>query len=438
MLSPTDPIDELRGWLADNWSPDLTVGEWWERLGMAGWSQPLLPPDKYGHGLSQGDAVRVQQAIAEHGALGAPQGLGLMLAAPTIAAHGTREQIDRYVPDIVTGRIAWCQLFSEPGSGSDLASLATRATRDGDVWTINGQKVWTSAGHLADLGMLLARTNPDVPKHQGITWFVLDMHQPGVDVRPLKEMTGHTMFSEVFMTDAELHDAARIGDVNNGWAVANTTLAYERASMGAGAVGGRRAAMALPGTVAGMLGRKVSEFVTTDRPKRVAVPGTGGAARRGSPAKAYIDLARTTGHVDDPHIRQDLMRLHTFGELARLNGARAKAYRAQGRDVPGIANFSKLMMADNLRLSRDLGLRLLGARGLLHGYAHADAMALIELDGGLGPSMATGLALQAQALPIYGGTDQIQRNIVGERVLGLAKEPGDSNTVAFHQIPRNT
>src|ERR1700728_3802691 len=201
-------VDELAEWLKTNWDPDLSVADWWERLGTAGWSAPTLPTTAYGRGVSRADAVRIAQQIGQFGALGAPGGLGLLLAAPTIATHGTQEQIDRYVRDIVTGQRAWCQLFSEPGAGSDLAGLSTRAVKDGEEWVINGQKVWTSLGQYADLGMLLARTDPEVPKHKGITWMVLDMHQPGVEVRPLREMTGKALFNEVFITDARVPDSA--------------------------------------------------------------------------------------------------------------------------------------------------------------------------------------------------------------------------------------
>src|SRR6202522_937736 len=236
-------VDELAEWLKQNWDPDLTVGEWWERLGLEGWSAPSLPLDSYGKGIPRADAVAVANEIAAFGALGAPAGLGLLLAAPTIATHGTQEQIDLYVRDIVTGQKAWCQLFSEPQAGSDLAGLQTRALKDGDEWIINGQKVWTSGGQYADMGMLLARTDPDVPKHQGISYFAFNMLQDGVDVRPLKEMTGHALFNEVFITDARVADAALIGGGNNGWAVANTTLMNERAGLGSGggngAAGGR-------------------------------------------------------------------------------------------------------------------------------------------------------------------------------------------------------
>jgi alkylation response protein AidB-like acyl-CoA dehydrogenase len=428
-------VDELQDWLEKSWDPDLTVGEWWERLGMSGWAAPLLPVDCYGRGLSRGDALVAQQTITKFGALGAPIGLGLMLAAPTIATHGTRDQIERYIPDLVTGRRAWCQLFSEPGAGSDLAGLTTRAVRDGDLWHVNGQKVWTSGGQIADLGMLIARTNPEAPKHQGITWFAIDMHQPGVEIRPLREMTGHAMFNEVFLTDAVVPDDARIGDVNNGWAVANTTLQFERSGMGAG--GGapvRGALMALPGTVAGHLEQRAGDFVA---PARKGGNGNGTRTQRSTGAKTYIDLAKSLGRNDEPAIRQDLARLHTLSELARYNTERHKAVRAAGGDIPGLANFTKLSMADVVRLSRDLGLELLGARGMLHAYDEEGRKALAAEPGGVAAIMVTSQALGAQALPIYGGTDQIQRNIISERALGLPKEPGDLSSKPFSELPKN-
>jgi len=427
-----DPIEQLEAWLEANWDPELTVGEWWERLGLSGWSAPMLPEERFGKGLTRRDALRVSRAIGGFGALPAPAGLGLNLAAPTIATHGTPEQVEGYVRDIVTGAKAWCQLFSEPGAGSDLAGLTTRAERDGDVWVVNGQKVWTSGGQLADLGMLLARTNPDAPKHQGISWFAIDMHQPGIEIRPLRQMTGASNFNEVFLTDAVVPDSARIGDLNNGWAVANTTLAYERAGMGAGGDG---AAMgyAHPGTVAGHLGRRVGDFV---RPTRDSSE-EGRPPRNALPVEAYIELARRLGRSEDPVIRQGLVRLHTLRELARMNTERHRATVAAGRDIPGIANFSKLLMADIVRLTRDLGLQILGPRGTLHAYDDAGRAALRELPGDDGAAAVTSQALGAQAMPIFGGTDQVQRNIIGERVLGLPKEPGDLSTVPFSQLPKN-
>jgi hypothetical protein len=224
--------------------------------------------------MARADAVLVANEIAAFGALGAPAGLGLLLAAPTIATHGTQEQIDLYVRDIVTGQKAWCQLFSEPQAGSDLAGLQTKAIKDGDEWIINGQKVWTSGGQYADLGMLLARTDPDVPKHQGISYFAFDMHQDGVDVRPLKEMTGHALFNEVFLTDARVADSALIGGLNNGWAAANTTLMNERAGLGSGGGNAAGGGLAQPGTVMGMLSQAGGR---PRRPRRR--PGTGGGKK---------------------------------------------------------------------------------------------------------------------------------------------------------------
>jgi len=434
-----DPlIDELHDWLGVHWDPDLTVGAWWELLGLAGWSAPSLPITGYGRGLPRNDSVRVAQAIDRFGALGAPGGLGLLLAAPTIATHGTREQIDGYVRDIVTGRRSWCQLFSEPSAGSDLAGLQTRAVRDGDEWVVNGQKVWTSNGRKADLGMLLARTDPDVPKHQGITYFAIEMIQPGVEIRPLREMTGRALFNEVFLTDASVADAAIIGGVNQGWAVANTTLANERAGLGSGG-GGAAASMAVPGTVGGDLDRRAGDFVADRKGRsRAGDGGDGEAVARqvtGGGASFLADLATRNGVAGDPTVRQGLAQLYTWGELGRFNGLRLKAVKAQGGDIPGMPNISKLSMSHIMRLSRDLGLRIAGASGMLHAYGAGDPPGIAPVDPLV--NAVTEMALLAQAPPIYGGTDQIQRNIIGERVLGLPKEPSSDRTTPFSALPKN-
>jgi alkylation response protein AidB-like acyl-CoA dehydrogenase len=373
--------------------------------------------------------VRVADAISAHGALPAPGGLGLLLAAPTIATHGTQEQIDRYVRAIVTGQEAWCQLFSEPVAGSDLAGLQTRAVRDGDEWIVDGQKVWTSGGHYADLGMLIARTNSDVPKHQGISYFALDMHQPGVDIRPLRELTGRALFNEVFLSEARTTSAAMIGDLNNGWAVANTTLAFERAGLGSGG-GTAAASAALPGTVAGHLDKRAGDFVQNRRSAQ------GGAQFRGA-GRMLTDLAKQSKVIDDPTIRQDLMRLHTLTEIGRYNTLRLKALKERGQDIPGFGNIGKLAMSDMMRLQRDLGMRILGAAGMLHAYEPSEKAALDAATGNPMNGFVTELALFAQAPPIYGGTDQVQRNIIGERVLGLPKEPGSDRTTPFKDLPKN-
>jgi alkylation response protein AidB-like acyl-CoA dehydrogenase len=429
----TDAVAEVTAWLEENWDPDLTVAEWWERLGLAGWAAPGLPVNAYGKGLNRNDSVAVQNAIADFGALGAPGGLGLLLAAPTIATHGTQEQIDLYVRDIVTGQKAWCQLFSEPGAGSDLAGLQTKAIKDGDEWIVTGQKVWTSGGQVADLGMLIARTDPDVPKHQGITYFGIDMHQKGIEIRPLVEMTGHAMFNEVFMEEAVVPDSALIGGLNNGWAVANTTLMNERAGLGSG--GGHAAAgAATPGTVVNDLAKRAGDFVSGAATGRRR---GGGGGMFGASYKLLVELAKGNGKIEDPTVRQGLMKLHTLNELGRMNNLRAKAAKAIGQDVPGLPNISKLSMSEIMRQQRDLGLSIVGPYGTLHAYKPEDQGALNEATGNPFAAMVTGMALFAQAPPIYGGTDQVQRNIIGERVLGLPKEANNDKTAAFKDLPKN-
>jgi alkylation response protein AidB-like acyl-CoA dehydrogenase len=408
------------------------VCEWWERLGTSGWGAPTLPSNAYGKGLSRPDAMRISAELAKAGALGPPAGLGLLLAAPTIATHGTQEQIDLFVRDIVTGKKAWCQLFSEPGAGSDLAGLSTKAVEvDGGEFVINGQKVWTSGGQMADMGMLLARTDPSVPKHQGITWFAFDMLQPGVDVRPLREMTGHALFSEVFISDARVSKDAIIGGINNGWAAANTTLAFERAGLGAGG-GGGAGGLAAAGTKAGHLDRRVGDFVikTGDQPRR-------GARQRMSSSSLLVGLAKGNGTWDNPVVRQRLARLHILGEIGRLNTERHKATRATGGDIPGMANISKLLMSEMVRQTRDLSLQIVGAQGLLAAQTPDEQKVIDEATGNpfLGGIQAQ--VLMAQAPPIYGGTDQIQLNVISERVLGLPKDVRDDHIKPFNEVPRN-
>jgi alkylation response protein AidB-like acyl-CoA dehydrogenase len=434
----TDAVSAVTAWLEENWDPDLTVGEWWQRLGLSGWAAPNLPENAYGKGLNRNDTVAVQKAVADFGALSAPGGLGLMLAAPTIAAHGTQEQIDLYVRGIVTGEKAWCQLFSEPGAGSDLAGLQTRAVKDGDQWIVTGQKVWTSGGQVADLGMLIARTDADVPKHHGITYFAIDMHQSGVEIRPLVEMTGHAMFNEVFMEEAVVDDSALIGGLNNGWAVANTTLMNERASLGSG--GGHAAASAAtPGTVVKDLAKRAGDFVAGGKKKaRGESSGSGAVGMLGAGFTLLVELAKGNGKISDPSVRQDLVKLHTLNELGRMNNLRAKAAKSAGLpDIPGLPNISKLSMSEIVRQQRDIGLKILGPYGTLHGYTGEQTAKNNEATGNPFAGMVTSLALFAQAPPIYGGTDQIQKNIIGERVLGLPKEANNDKTAAFRDLPRN-
>jgi alkylation response protein AidB-like acyl-CoA dehydrogenase len=425
-----DLIADLEKFLDSEWDPDLTVGEWWEKLGTEGWAAPAWPSAWYGRDLSREEAGRVAVTIQKHGALGAPGGLGLLLAGPTIAVHGTDEQKQRYLRDIVTGQKAWCQLFSEPGAGSDLAGLGCKAVKDGDEWIVNGQKVWTSGGQYADLGMLIARTDPDQPKHQGITWFAFDMHQSGVEIRPLREMTGRALFNEVFLEDARVPDSEIIGGLNNGWAVANTTLMFERAGLGSG--GHSATSLATPGTVAGDLDRRAGDFVRGrgdggGDPVSVLAGGLG----------AITEMAKANGKIKQPSTRQALMKLHTLNELGRFNNLRLRAAKAAGKDIPGLPNIAKLSMSEIVRESRDIGLDVVGAQGMLHAYGKEEREALDAATGNPRLGLITELALFAQAPPIYGGTDQVQRNIIGERVLGLPKEPGDAKNTPYKDLPKN-
>jgi len=413
-LSAEQVRAEVETWIAENWNPDITVAEWWQRMATAGYSSPMLPPELGGKGYTRDLAIVVSQTIGAKGCVAAPTGLGLMLAAPTIAAHGRAEQHRRFIPPILDGTDSWCQLFSEPGAGSDLAGLGTKAIKDGDEYVITGQKVWTSGGHYADWGMLIARTDPDVPKHQGITYFAIDMHQPGILVRPLREMTGRAMFNEVFLDEARVPAEYIIGGLNNGWAVANTTLMVERASLGS--AGGGGGGMALPGSVAKQLTRRVGDFVGASG------EGGGGGSLGPGTVKSFTKLARANGKIDDPVVRQGLAELQTLVSVNLWNIARARS--GQGRTgVEG--NLAKMLLTHTLRRAREIGNGIIGADGMLVGRDTASGGSIQELTiFSPGPS-------------IYGGTDQIQRNIVGERGLGLPKEPGDPRKVPYRDLPKN-
>lgn len=406
---------EVAEWVAGAWDPSITVAEWWVRLAASGYAAPMLPESVGGRGYPRDLATTVSNVLEEHGLVGPPSGLGLMLAAPTLAVHGSPEQQNEFIPPILDGRSAWCQLFSEPGAGSDLAGLATKAELDGDEYVITGQKVWTSGGQHADWGMLIARTNVDAPKHQGISYFAFRMDQPGVDVRPLREMTGRAMFNEVFIDEARVPAANLIGGLNNGWAVANTTLMVERASLGSGGGGGGTLGIAVPGPIAGHLNRPVGDFVQLRA-------GAATGAVGGGTLKQLSELARTVGCSGDPTVRQGLAELHTLAEVGRWNLMRARSGQ-RATSVEG--NLAKLLGTHSLRRTREIGNHIIGAQGMLWGTDTLSNGAVQELTVfSPGPS-------------IYGGTDQIQRNIVSERGLGLPKEPGNFRTTPYRDLPKN-
>jgi len=412
---------EARAWFEENWDPDLSLGEWWERLGESGWGFPTWSPDWYGRGLSSRMAAVVGEERKRAGAFGPPSGIGVMMAGPTIVAHGTDEQRKRFLPNMVSGKEVWCQLFSEPGSGSDLASLQTRAVRDGDEWVVNGQKVWTSGAQFSKWGILIARTDPDVPKHKGITYFVIDMDQPGIEVRPLKEMTGGATFNEVFFTDARVPDANVLGEVGEGWGVAVTTLAHERNSLGAGGMGGMGG-----GEIIGRpdLTRRVGDLLKAnsgggEMAGMAAAFGAGG----GSMIKMLPQLFAKGG---DPVVRQDIARIYTLLEIARFTGLRAQAAAARGERPGPEVSTGKLMASTIVRTLRDVGLRIEGPHGMLHGD-----------DAPLG-GMLQFLALFSPAVSIAGGTDEVQRNIIGERVLGLPSEARPDKELPFRELKVGT
>ena len=414
MASPTPEAvrDEVRTWIEKNWDPDLTVAQWWERLGASGYAAPTFPEADFGRGYSRALAIVVNDELAAAGAVGPPAGLGYLLAAPTLVAHASREQKDVWLTRILNGADAWCQLFSEPGAGSDLAGLQCKAERDGDEWVITGQKVWTSTAQTCNMGMLIARTDPDSPKHTGITYFGIEMDQPGIEIRPLKEMTGRAMFNEVFLDGARVPDANMIGGLNNGWAVANTTLAAERAGLGSGGSGG--AGSAFPGPLAKQLGLRVGDTVGQER-----TGGTGGGG--GGMAQRLIELARENGTIDDAVVRQGIAKLWTLQQIGKYSSLRMRS----GGASAAAPNLAKLMMSDILRLNRELATRVLGP--------HLAVMGKDSVSGGLQQEMV----LFSPGPSIYGGTDQVQRNIIGERALGLPKEPDPHKGAPFREIPKN-
>jgi acyl-CoA dehydrogenase len=300
----------------------------------------------------------------------APFGIGLGMVAPTILAHATEEVRERYLRALYRGEIVACQLFSEPVAGSDLAGLQTRAERDGDEWIVNGQKVWTSGAQYSDIGEIICRTDPNLPKHKGLTGFVVNMRAAGVEVRPLRQMTGGASFNEVFFTDVRIPDDHRLGDVNAGWGVALTTLMNERAAIGGGGA------------------------------------GLGGVLN----IQRLIDLVQHQGKGDDPIVRQQLADLWIRTSVARYTNLRAMEKIKAGQ-LPGPEmSIAKLSLTNNVRLAADL-------------LAHALGPKLVADSGEWGTFAWAEMVVGIPGMRIAGGTDEVMKNIVGERVLGLPKEP---------------
>lgn len=402
---------EVEAWLAANWDPECAVDEWWQMVADAGWTAPQFPPDQGGRGLARRAPALVRSCFKSFGALRPPGGLGLLMAAPTILSHGTPEQIARFVPPILNGQAAWCQLFSEPSAGSDLAGLTTRAVRDGDRWIVNGQKVWSSQAVGAAFGMLLARTNFDVPKHKGISWFAFPLDQPGVTIRPLREMTGDAVFNEIFLDDAVVEDAALIGGEGNGWTVTQTTLHFERTGIGAG---GAHAGFPEPGRRGGMLGRLAGEAALQEPPD----------AKLTLQYTDVIALAQKLRRNEDPLVRQQLVCLYAFTQTGLWNAQRGKAEAKRGGGQT-VGSIGKLSQTRIVKLAAGLATKIAGPDALLWG------------DGALEGGIVSKAMVFSAASSIYGGTDEIQRNIVAERTLGLPREPTPDRDQPFSDVLRS-
>ena len=355
--------------------------EWQATLTANGWAGITWPKEYGGRGGTVAQARIFAQEESQFLVSSGVSMVAIGMVGPTIITHGTEAQKNEFLPKMLNGEHVWCQLFSEPGAGSDLAGLATRAELDGDEYIVNGQKVWTSGAHFSDWGMMLVRTNWDVPKHQGITYILVDMRSPGIEVRPLRQITGYAHFNEVFLTDVRIPAANVLGDVNNGWRVAQTTLANERQMIGGGGSG-------------------VS-------------------------FKSIAALARATGRTNDPHLRQELARSYTRFEVLSWLGQRAKARAKAGLPPGPEMSLMKLAVSQRVAADGDLALSLEGADGMLSGADAPDDGTFQQL------------FLNQWSVRIGGGTEQIQRNVIGERVLGLPGEPRPDKSAPFRTLPRN-
>jgi alkylation response protein AidB-like acyl-CoA dehydrogenase len=404
---------EVRAWLEANWSPELGLVEWRNKLADSGWGVPTWPKQWYGRDLPQAFQAVVDEEFARIGAIGVAKAGIRTLAAATILAHGTDLHKEKYLRRILTGEDTWCQLFSEPGSGSDVAGAVTRAEMRGNKWVVNGQKVWTTSAHHAHWGLLLARTDWDQVKHKGLSYFILDMHQPGVKVQPLKQMNGHASFNQVFLTDAIVEPEFLVSNVGDGWAVTTTTLMHERR----GADGLRTWAMG-----SDRKGRAYdeerAEIATTMEPYKWY-------PQRAGRVDLILQRAKETGKLADPVVRQEIARLLVMSKAAEWTARRARAAAQQGKPQGPEGSLGKLVSSHVARAAARVHTQLSGADALLSGA-----------DSPMGGTIAE-ILVSVPATSIAGGTDEIQRNIIAERVLKMPKEPSVDTTKPFRDVPRN-
>ena len=405
---------ETRDWITANWDEEITLREWWARMNDARLSFPRWPTEWFGRNANQSDQTAILKAFSDADVIGAPTGLGVLMGAPVTMTYGTPEQQQRWMPALATGVEGWCQLFSEPGAGSDLASASCRAERDGDEWVLNGQKVWTSGAVHSTRGMLVARTDVDQPKHKGLTYFIVDLEQPGVEIRPIKQMNGMAHFNEVFFTDARVSDADRVSDVNNGWAITTATLGFERSGLSEGAGGGIRVSA---GTQAGLLDRSVGDLVAKSKKARSHPDEYGGVFS----TLLEVSKSRTL----TPSQRDRMVSLYMNEQIADFTRRRMSAAAKSGKDTGAVASTMKLHWTNGLKVSRDLGIELLGAEGMLVGQD-------LPAEG-----TVQHFFLSMPSASIAGGSDEVQHNIIGERALGLPKDVSLDPNTPFRDIPRN-
>jgi len=397
----TDSVlrDEVSTWLEANWTQEKAeaikhnapvwgtseaLKGWLTEVVDARWAVPRWAPEWFGRGLSHEQGKIVEREFARVGAPGSGQ-CRTNMWANTLLARGQQSLKEQLIGPLLRNEVNMCLLYSEPGAGSDLAGIRTRADRHGDHYVVNGQKVWTSGAAIADYGMLIARTDWDVPKHMGISFFFCPMQQEGIEVRPLRQVTNESHFNEVFISDAVVPAENRLGELNEGWKVLQTALAYERSIMGEGARGARS------------------------------------GAEESRSQEVLVQLAREAGVLEDPTLRQEIAQAIAYKKLNALNTARAKADMAQGTSSP-VMSLGKLAMSRILHEEARVRTSILGAGSLFEGADHPRA------------EDANFLTLNAYFTSIGGGTDQIQRNIIGERVLGLPKEPEVDKTIPFRDV----
>ncbi len=390
---------DVRSWLESNWNPNARLVAWRGRLADSGWGMPTWPSEWFGRDLPQALAPVVEEEFARIGALGAAKTGIRILAGATLLEHGNEDQKRRFLRRILTGEDTWCQLFSEPGSGSDLAGATTRADFDGERWIVNGQKVWTTSAHHADYGLLLARTDWDVAKHQGLTYFILDMRQEGVDVHQLRQMNGHASFNQVFFTDAVIPPENRVSAVGNGWQVAITTLAHER--RGADGVRGQHRG---PGFEGSIYEEERREVATVMEPYKWY-------PQRAGRTDLVVERAHATGRITDPVVRQEIAKLLAMARSAEWTARRARAAQERGQRQGPEGSLGKLAASNVARQACHVHTLIAGPDAMLAGANGA-------LDG-----LIAEILVSVPAVSIAGGTDEIQRNIIAERVLGLPKEP---------------